>query len=112
MSGAAVSPLALVLAAAAVTFLWRALGAALASRIDTEGPLFRWIACVSYATVAGLISRMAVLPTGEIADTPLVLRVGAIAIGFAVFFLAKRNLLLAAAAGAGSFAAGLWLLPV
>lgn len=110
MSAAAVSPLVLVLLAAAVTFLWRGLGAALASRIDTEGALFRWIACVSYATVAGLISRMAVLPTGDLAETPLVLRVGAVAVGFAVFFLAKRNLLLGAAAGAASFAGGLLLL--
>ncbi|UUX51057.1 AzlD domain-containing protein [Nisaea acidiphila] len=110
MSSLAVTPLVLVLLSAAVTFLWRGLGAALASRIDTEGTLFRWIACVSYATVAGLISRMTVLPTGEIAETPLALRLGAVAIGFAVFFLAKRNLLLGAAAGAASFASGLILL--
>ncbi|MBO6560134.1 MAG: AzlD domain-containing protein [Nisaea sp.] len=112
MSGTAITPLALVLLAASVTFLWRALGAVLASKIDTEGALFRWIACVSYATVAGLISRMAVLPTGELAETPLALRLGAVAIGFAVYFLARRNLLLAAAAGAASFAGGLALLPV
>ncbi|WP_193188344.1 AzlD domain-containing protein [Nisaea sediminum] len=112
MSGTAITPLALVLLAASVTFLWRALGALLASKIDTEGALFRWIACVSYATVAGLISRMAVLPTGDLAETPLVLRLGAVAIGFAVYFLARRNLLLAAAAGAASFAGGLAFLPL
>lgn len=107
MSAAAISPLALVLLAASVTFIWRVLGALLASKIDTDGALFRWIGCVSYATVAGLISRMATLPTGDLADTPMALRLGAVAIGFAVFFLAKRNLLLGAAAGAGCFAAGL-----
>jgi len=112
MSGTAISPLALILMAAAVTFVWRALGALLASKIDTEGALFRWIACVSYATVAGLISRMAVLPTGDLAETPLALRLGAIALGFAVYFLAGRNLLLAAAAGALSFGGGLALLPL
>ncbi|WP_028467335.1 AzlD domain-containing protein [Nisaea denitrificans] len=110
MSTAAVSPLALVLLAASVTFIWRVLGALLASKIDTDGALFRWIGCVSYATVAGLISRMAILPTGDLADTPLMLRVGAVAIGFAVFFLAKRNLLLGAAFGAGCFAGGLAIL--
>ena len=107
MSAAAISPLALVLLAAAVTFLWRALGAILASKIDTDGAMFRWITCVSYATVAGLISRMAILPTGDLADSPLFLRIGAIVIGFVVFFLAKRNLLLGAASGAGFFASGL-----
>lgn len=110
MSSTAISPLALVLLAASVTFLWRALGALLASKIDTEGALFRWIACVSYATVAGLISRMAILPTGDLAETPLLLRVGAIAVGFAVFFLARRQLLVGAAAGAACFAGGLYLL--
>jgi len=110
MSAAAISPLALVLLAASVTFIWRVLGALLASKIDTDGALFRWIGCVSYATVAGLISRMAILPTGDLADTPLALRLGAVTIGFAVFFLAKRNLLLGAAVGAGCFAAGLLLL--
>lgn len=110
MNGSFVSPLLLVLLAAAVTFMWRALGVFLASRIDTESSLFRWIACVSYATVAGLIARMAVLPTGDLAATPLALRIGAVAIGFAVFFLTKRNLLLGAAAGAAGFATGLVLL--
>ena len=110
MSAAAISPLALVLLAASVTFIWRVLGALLASKIDTDGALFRWIGCVSYATVAGLIARMAVLPTGDLADTPLMLRVGAVAICFAVFFLAKRNLLLGAAVGAACFASGLAIL--
>lgn len=110
MSVSTISPLALVLLSASVTFFWRALGALLASKIDTGGVLFRWIGCVSYATVAGLISRMAILPTGDLATTPLSLRIGAVAIGFAVFFLAKRNLLAGAAAGAVCFATGLFLL--
>lgn len=110
MSAAALSPLAIVLLAAAATFIWRALGALLASRIDTDGALFRWIGCVSYAMVAGLISRMVVLPTGEVGATPLALRLGAVAVGFAVFFLARRSAMAGAAAGAATFAAGLWLL--
>jgi branched-subunit amino acid transport protein len=46
----------IVLACAAATFVWRALGVLVARRIDANGAFFRWVTCVSYAMVAGVLA--------------------------------------------------------
>lgn len=87
------------------TYLWRGLGVAFSTRIHPEGALFRWVTCVSYAMLAGLISRMLVLPIGSLADTPLSIRLGAMAVAVIVFFLFGRSLLPGLAAGVATFIA-------
>jgi branched-subunit amino acid transport protein len=88
-----------VIAAAGATYLWRALGAALSGHITIASELFNWIACVAYAMLAGLISRMLFLPTGMLADTLLVDRLAACALALAAYHASRRNLLVAVAAG-------------
>ncbi|MGI9301770.1 MAG: AzlD domain-containing protein, partial [Gammaproteobacteria bacterium] len=91
---------ALVLACTAATFVWRALGVAFAARIDTDGAVFQWVTCVSYAMVAALVSRITLLPAGALAETPLLTRLLAMGVGFAVYFLCGRSLLPAIISGA------------
>ena len=89
----------IVLACGAATFVWRALGVVVARRIDANGAFFRWITCVSYAMVAGLIFRMIVMPESELASVSLPIRVGAVAIAFGAYFLFKRRLVAGVVAG-------------
>lgn len=98
-----------VLVSVAVTYLPRALGVFLSGRIDAESPLFEWIACVAYAILAALVARMLVLPTGPLAHTALATRMVGVAVAIAVFFLAKRALLLGCLAGMGALALVDWL---
>lgn len=93
-----------VAAAGAATYAWRALGVALARRIDPGSAVFEWIGCVSYAMLAGLIARMLVMPAGALADTPLGDRMVATVAAFALFYLAGRSLLIATFGGVGLFA--------
>ena len=88
-----------ILVGAAATYLWRALGVALSGRIDPEGLLFRWVGCVAYAVLAGLIARMILLPVGSLAGTPLLSLMAAAAAALTVFYLARRNLLLGVVTG-------------
>ncbi len=94
--------------AAVATYVWRALGVALSGRIDPESPLFEWVACVSYALLAGLIARMIVFPLGPLADTDLAARVASAAIALAIFFATRRNLALGVIAGAGALVLMTW----
>ena len=64
-----------VLACSAATFFWRALGVLVTRRIDADGALFRWVTCVSYAMVAGLIFRMIVMPESELANLSETIRI-------------------------------------
>ena len=86
--------LVLVLACAAGTYLWRALGVAVAGRLDPDGEIFSWMGCVALAMIAGLVSRMLIDPVGVLATTSLLERLGATACGLVMYFgLTRRNLL-------------------
>lgn len=98
-----------VLTSVVVTYIPRALGVLLSGRINAEGRLFDWIACVAYAILAALVARMLILPSGPLGETPLATRLFGVAVGVAVFFLAKRELLLGCLAGMGGLALADWL---
>ena len=89
----------IVLACGAATFVWRALGVLVTRRINANGAFFRWITCVSYAMVAGLIFRMIVMPESELANVSLPIRVSAVAIAFGAYILFKRRLVAGVVAG-------------
>ena len=101
-------PFALMIVGALVTYFWRGLGVALSGRINAGSPVFEWVACVAYALLAGLIARMIVLPNGPLAETASADRIGAAVIALAIFFLARRNVGLGVAAGAGALVLMSW----
>lgn len=93
--------LVLFLAGGLATEIWRWLGLAVGGRIDVSGGLFQWVRAVATALVAGMVARMVLFPAGALADVGLMLRLAAFAGGLALFFLARRNLAVGVAGGAG-----------
>ena len=92
--------LAIVVAASVLgTYLWRSVGVFLSGRIKVDSELFRWVACVAYAMVAGLISRLLLMPTGLLAGTTLTERIAACVLALAAYYVSRRNLLVGCAAG-------------
>ncbi|OGA48242.1 MAG: hypothetical protein A3F74_19675 [Betaproteobacteria bacterium RIFCSPLOWO2_12_FULL_62_58] len=89
----------LVLACAVGTYLWRGLGVPLSGRIETDSELFNWIACVAYAMVAGLITRIIVMPTGMLAHSLLMDRLLACALALIAFHASRRNLFVGVGGG-------------
>lgn len=108
-SNATTAPWVLLILAISVTYLWRGLGTAIAARIDPESDFLQWIACVAYGLLAGLISRIIILPVGILEDTELVDRVGATAFGFVLFFIFRRNIGVGTLSAAGMFMLLVWL---
>jgi branched-subunit amino acid transport protein len=88
-------------ACGAATYLWRGPGVLMSTRIDPDGEIFTWVSCVAYAIIAGVVSRMLLMPTGALAETTLAERAIGAAIALAAYFwLTKRNLFVGVAAGA------------
>lgn len=85
---------------AAATYAPRLAGALLSGRVNAASPLLDWVEAVAYALLAGLISRMILLPVGPLAEIGLGLRLFAVACGVAVFLVSRRNILLGVVAGA------------
>jgi branched-subunit amino acid transport protein len=93
-----------ILGASLVTYASRGLGVLLSGRINTDGPLFRWVSAVAYALLAALIARLLVVPLGPLASTTLTIRLLSAALALAVFLLTRRNLMLGVAAGGAGLA--------
>src|SRR3954452_10638858 len=88
-----------LIAGAAATYVWRALGVALSGRIDPSGPVFEWVGCVAYALLAALIARMIVIPVGPLEATDLSARLVSAAIALAAFFLTRKSIFVGVTAG-------------
>lgn len=88
-----------ILTGAVATYMWRALGVALSGRIDPDGPVVRWVACVAYAVLAALIARMILLPVGSLAEVSVGRRLLAAAVALGAFYLARRHLPVGVAVG-------------
>lgn len=89
-SGAAF--LYILVAGVLATGIWRMLGLFLAAGLAEDSPWVEWVKAVSTALVSGLIARVVIFPPGALADVSLAIRLGAFALGVAVYFLARRHL--------------------
>ena len=82
------SPFLFILLAGAIpTQMWRWAGAILSRSMREDSEVLKWVKAVATALVAGLISKLVVFPSGALADVPLWARLGAMVVGYGVFFL-------------------------
>lgn len=88
-----IAPWGLLAVISLATYVWRASGVVIAARIKPDGKLAQWFTCVAYGMLAGLISRIMLMPVGILAQTPLVDRLVALGCGFVLFALTGRALL-------------------
>jgi branched-subunit amino acid transport protein len=89
------------------TYVWRGLGVAVSARIRPESALFAWIGCVAFAMLAGLISRVVLIPSGALEHTALWQRLAATGLALVAYFLfTKKNLF----AGVIASAAAMYLI--
>ncbi len=72
---------------------FRYLGIYFGGRISEQSDLMVFVRAIATAFVAAVIGNLIVFPNGELAATPLLLRVGAVAAGFAAFMFARRSIL-------------------
>lgn len=101
----------ILLAGTLATDIWRYLGVAFSLRLNEQSVVLDWVRAVSTALVAGLVARLIVFPLGALAETSLAIRLGAVAVGLAVFFALRRHMLAGIAAGEAVLLAALYLYP-
>ena len=81
---------ALAAAGFAVTYAWRLLAVLAVKRIDPESDILLWVRALATALVAALVVRLVVSPSGPLAETTELARIGALLAGIAVFFRVRR----------------------
>lgn len=86
--------------------VWRLLGVVFSGRLTEESPIFGYVKAVATALVAGVIAGLILNPGGDLAETSLVLRLAAVAAGFAAFRLTAESVGIGVVVGEAVFFAG------
>ena len=110
MSGVAGLVVLTIVAGWATTYVWRFAGVYLAERVAPDSEILMWIRSVATALVAALVARLIVAPPGLLAATAFEVRMMAMAIGVAVFYVFGRQTGAGVAAAVISLFSISWLL--
>ena len=74
------------------TYLSRFLGVVSAEKIKETSKMFRWFNCLAYSTLAALIARIVIFPSGSLSEVDLLIRFLVVILCIIIFFLTKKNL--------------------
>ena len=74
------------------TYSSRFLGVLSSEKIKETSKIFVWFNCLAYSTLAALIARMVIFPSGILLDVDYSLRFLVIISSVLIFYLTKRNL--------------------
>ena len=99
----------LFLAGFCATQPWRYLGVYLSRGVQEDAEILIWVRAVSTALVAGLVTRMVLLPAGALAAVPIELRIGAFLLGIGLFLASGRRLIVGVFGSAGALIAAQYL---
>ena len=81
-----------ILVTSIATYMSRLLGVFTSEKINERSKIYRWFNCLAYSTLAALISRMLVFPSGDLSETSYLIRIIVILLSIFIFFVTKRNL--------------------
>lgn len=90
------------------TDTWRYLGVYFGGRISDDSDILVLVRCIATALVAAVIGNLVTYPSGELSNTTLLLRLGAVAVGFAVYLTVRRSVLLGIAVAIAILEAGIY----
>lgn len=87
------------------------LGAVVLARgLNESSELFTWVKIVALTLLAAVVSKLVYAPPAVLAAVPLWVRIGAVAIGVASFYGARRSLAFGILAGEAALIAMAWSL--
>ena len=82
----------IILVTSAATFLSRFLGVVSAQNIKETSKIFRWFNCLAYSTLAALIARMIIFPSGSLNEVDYFIRFIVVFLAIVIFYLTRKNL--------------------
>ena len=84
--------LIIIIVTSIATYLSRFLGVLSSEKIKETSKIFRWFNCLAYSTLAALIARIVIFPSGTLNEVDYLIRFIVIVISIVIFYLTKKNL--------------------
>lgn len=97
----------ILLAGWLATDVWRFLGVFIGGRVSEDSDAMVLVRTIATALVAAVIANLIVFPGGVLADTPMALRIGAAAAGFAAYLALRHSMLAGIVAAEAVLIAGM-----
>ena len=102
--------LALILVGFLPNEVWRLVGLALVHGLDERSQIIVWVRAVATAMLAGVMAQLILSTSGALATIPVAVRIGAAAVGFIAFLIARRSVFVGVLTGEAAVMAGLYFL--
>tara|TARA_B100000989_G_scaffold165433_1_gene123658 strand:+ start:952 stop:1275 length:324 start_codon:yes stop_codon:yes gene_type:complete len=84
--------LIVIIVTSLATYLSRFLGVISAEKIKETSKMFRWFNCLAYSTLAALIARIVIFPSGTLSEVDYLIRFIVVFLSIVIFYLTKKNL--------------------
>ena len=81
-----------ILVTSFATYLSRFLGVVSSEKIKETSKIFKWFNCLAYSTLAALIARIVIFPSGALSESDYIIRIIVLIVSILVFYVTKRNL--------------------
>jgi hypothetical protein len=91
--------LALILVGFLPNEVWRVLGLIVVRGLDENSQIILWVRAVATAMLAAVMAQLVLATSGGLASIPLWVRIGALAVGFGAFLLARQSVFVAVLVG-------------
>lgn len=89
----------ILIAGTLATDIWRWLGVIAGAALREDSQALIWVKAVATALVAAVVGQLIVFPSGELAATPLALRMAAAGIGWLAFRFTRKSVLVGVLTG-------------
>ncbi len=81
-----------ILVTSFATYLSRFLGVVSSEKIKEKSKIFKWFNCLAYSTLAALIARILIFPSGVISEVDYLIRFIVVFVSILIFYFTKKNL--------------------
>ena len=81
-----------ILVTSIATYSSRFLGVLTSEKINEDSKIYRWFNCLAYSTLAALIARMMIFPSGALIEVDYSIRSIVLIASILIFYLGKKNL--------------------
>ena len=81
-----------IIVTSVATYLSRFLGVLSSEKIKETSKIYRWFNCLAYSTLAALIARMIIFPSGTLTEVNYSIRIIVLILSILIYYLGKRNL--------------------
>ena len=87
-----ISIVLVILVTSFATYLSRFLGVVSSEKIKEKSKIFKWFNCLAYSTLAALIARIIIFPSGVLSETDYLIRFIVLIVSILIFYFTKKNL--------------------